>query len=241
MDLTWAAGGALAGVPLGAALRGVVHRMSVPYGEPDRTTCGHCGRPVGSPPPWLTRWPRTGCRHCGGRLATPLAMELATAAVLAVLLGRFAGRPDVAAFAFLGVLGVVLAAIDLAVRRLPDRLTLPAYPVAVALLAAAAVAGHEPGSLLRALLGGAALTGAYLLLALLRPGQLGTGDIKLAGLVGIALAWLGWPVLLTGALLGFVLLAVAGLALLAARRITLGGDLPFGPFMLAGALAAAVL
>jgi leader peptidase (prepilin peptidase)/N-methyltransferase len=165
-------------------------------------------------------------------------LELTTAAVLALLLGRFGGQPDMVAFCYLGALGVSLAAIDIAVQRLPDALTLPAYPVLAILLAVAALADHRVDALVRALAGGAVLAAAYLVLALLRPGQLGGGDIKLAGLAGLALGWLGWPVLVTGAALGFVLSAVVSLGLLAARRITLRSQICFGPFLLGGALLA---
>ena len=78
----------------------------------------------------------------------------------------------------------------------------------------------------------------YLLLGLARPGQLGGGDIKLAGLVGLVLGWVGWPALLSGAVLGFVLSAVASLVLLAARRVTMRSAISFGPFLLGGALLA---
>ena len=91
---------------------------------------------------------------------------------------------------------------------------------------------------MRAVLGGLVLSSSYLLLALLRPGQLGGGDIKLAGLAGLALGWLGWATLLVGAALGFVLSAAVSLVLLAARRITLRSEISFGPFMLGGALLA---
>lgn len=168
----------------------------------------------------------------------PAALELATAAVLALLLGRFAGQPDVVAFGFLGAVGVALAAVDLSVRRLPDRMTLPAFPALIMALAAAAVIGHDGRALARALLGGVALALGYLLLALARPGHLGGGDIKLAGLAGLTLGWLGWGTLLTGACLGFLLSAVVSVALLATRRITLRSMICFGPFLLGGALLA---
>jgi leader peptidase (prepilin peptidase)/N-methyltransferase len=142
------------------------------------------------------------------------------------------------AFGFFGVLGVALAAIDIAVQRLPDLLTLPAYPILITLLGGAAIAGHDFAALLRALLGGLALAGAYLVLALVRPGQIGGGDIKLAGVAGLALGWLGWPILIAGAALAFVLSAVVSLALLAARRVTLHSAICFGPFLLGGALLA---
>ncbi len=231
MDVLWAAGGAVIGLPAGTTLRSPVFRLSVPSGEPDRTTCAECAAPL---PGWL----KIGCGHCGSNLGPPLVLELATAAVLALLLGRFGGQPDMLAFGFLGVLGVALAAIDVAVQRLPDRLTLPALPALMILLAGAAVVGHDGHPLARALLGGLALAASYLLLALLRPGQLGGGDIKLAALAGLTLGWLGWGTLVTGACLGFLLSTVVSLALLATRRIALHSVICFGPFLLGGALLA---
>jgi len=227
----WAAAGAVAGLVLGTALRSLVFRLSVPSGAPDRSSCPRCAAP-------LPRWLAVRCAYCRDSIGTPMALELTTGAVLALLLGRFSAQPDIAALAFLGTLGVALAAIDIAVQRLPDRLTLPAFPVLIALLAAAAVAGHDGGALVRALLGGAVMAAAYLLLALARPGQLGGGDIKLAGLAGLTLGWLGWPTLIIGTGLGFLLSAVVSLALLAGRRITLRSSISFGPFLLGGALLA---
>lgn len=153
-----------------------------------------------------------------------------------MLAGRFGGQPLTLALGFLGALGVALAAIDISVQQLPDRLTLPAYPVLIGLLCVAALAGHDLGALWRALLGGLALAAGYLLLGLARPGQLGGGDVKLARLAGLVLGWLGWRAVLGGAALGFVLAGLAGLILLAAHRVTVRGVISFGPFLLGGAL-----
>ncbi len=229
MNLVWAAVGGAAGLVAGGLLRGTVFRLSVPAGAPDRAACPGCDAR-------LHRWPALRCPGCRRTLGSPAVLELATAAVLALLAGRFGGQPLTLALGFLGALGVALAAIDLSVQRLPDRLTLPAYPVLIALLAVAAVTGHDLAALGRALLGGLVLAAGYLLLGLVRPGQLGGGDVKLAGLAGLVLGWLGWPAVLLGAALGFVLAALASLALLAARRITLRGAISFGPFLLGGAL-----
>jgi leader peptidase (prepilin peptidase)/N-methyltransferase len=229
VHLVWAIGGGVVGLVAGAALRGPVYRLSVPAGEPDRAACPRCDAGLG-------RWPGMRCPGCRHVLGAPAVLELTTAAVLALLAGRFGGQPFTLALGFLGALGVALAAIDLSIQRLPDRLTLPAYPVLIALLAVAALTGHDLGALVRALLGGLAMAAGYLLLGLARPGQLGGGDVKLAGLVGLVLGWLGWPAVLYGAALGFVLAAVASLALLAARRVTLRSAISFGPYLLAGAL-----
>jgi leader peptidase (prepilin peptidase)/N-methyltransferase len=233
MSAVWAAEGLVAGVPAGAMLRSAVFQLSVPSDAPDRTTCPRCASPV-------HRWLVIRCRHCGHHFGTLGALELVTALVLALLFGRFGGQPDLLAFVFLGALGVTLAAIDISVQRLPDRLVLPAYPVVIVLLGIAALIGHDGTALVRALIGGLVLVGVYLVLALLRPGGIGGGDVKLAGLIGLALGWLGWPILIAGAALGFILSAVVSLALIAARRITLHSVMCFGPFMLGGALLAAL-
>jgi leader peptidase (prepilin peptidase) / N-methyltransferase len=229
MNLGWPIAGAVAGLLAGAALRGVVVRLSVPAGQPIRTTCPGCGAPL----PRLTL-PR--CAACRAPLGSFPLLELACAVAVAVLAWRFAGTPEVVAFCAFGALGVGLAAIDLKVQRLPDALTLPAYPALLALLAAAALIGHDAWPLARAGLGCLALGGTYLLLGVIRPGGIGGGDIKLAGLAGLALGWLGWRELVSGAALGFVLAAVAGLALLAARRVTLRSYISFGPFLIGGAV-----
>jgi leader peptidase (prepilin peptidase)/N-methyltransferase len=231
MNLAWAVAGGLLGALAGAALRGPVFRLSVPSGEPERTACPRCG--TGPAASVAIR-----CRKCGRVFGPPWVFEVVTAVVLALLCARFADSAAVLAFGFLGVLSVALSGIDIAVHRLPDKLTLPAYPVLILLLGIAAAAGHSGAALLRALLGGVALTCAYFLLAVLRPGQLGAGDVKLAGLTGLALGWLGWPVLILGAALAFVLSALVSLGLLAARRISLRDSICFGPFMLGGAIVA---
>ena len=234
MNLAWAAVGGAAGLVAGFLLRGVVFRLSVPAGAPDQLTCPGCDTHL---PRWpALRRPALRCGHCGRALGTPAVLELATAAVLALLAGRFGGQPVTLALGFLGAVGVALAAIDIRVQRLPDRLTLPAYPVLIALLVIAALARHDLAALGRALLGGLALAGGYLLLGLARPGQLGGGDIKLAGLAGLVLGWLSWWAVLAGATVGFLLGGLASLVLLAARRVTLRGSISFGPYLLAGAL-----
>lgn len=227
MNLTWTVAGGVLGFAAGMGLRATVFRLSVAVGE--RTACPRCGTPISA---------RARCTGCRSWYGVPLVLELVTATVLALLLSRFAGLPDAAAFAFIGAVGVALAAVDLAVQRLPDRLTLPLYPGLLALFGLAALINGQPAQLLRALLGGVVLGLGYVVLGLLSRGQLGGGDIKLAGGLGIALGWLGWSTLFVGAALGFVLMGVVSVVLLVARRVTLQHALSFGPFMLGGALVA---
>ncbi len=231
MSLAWAATGAVAALPAATVLRGRVYRLSVPSGACEQAACLACAAP-------LPARPALRCVACGTWFGVPAGIELTAAAITGLLFARFGTGPDLAAFAYVGVLAVALAQIDAAVQRLPDSLTLPAYPALILLLGLAAVASHDGAPLLRALAGGLALGTGYLLLGLASGGQLGGGDIKLAGLAGIALGWLGWRTLVMGATLGFVLAAGTGLVLLAAGRISRQGMISFGPFMLGGALLA---
>jgi leader peptidase (prepilin peptidase)/N-methyltransferase len=179
------------------------------------------------------------CRWCGSSISARYpAVELATAAVFVVLALRFGADAALPAFLYLGAIGVALWMIDIDVRRLPDQIVLPSYPVGVALLGGAAAVTGSWGDLVRALIGMVVLYAFYFLLAFIYPAGMGFGDVKLAGVLGLYLAWLGWSELVVGAFLGFLLGGVVGLALMLTRRAGRKSRLPFGPYMLAGAFLA---
>jgi leader peptidase (prepilin peptidase) / N-methyltransferase len=194
--------------------------------------------------PWLARVSvRLAARDESARagLARTVVVSVLLAAVLAgaVLLAGL--RPATVALAWAGAAGIVLGAVDLAVHRLPDRVVFPAAAaVAAALLADAAVLGTWP-DLLRAGAAGAAAGGGALLAALLAPAGLGLGDVKLLGLLGLVLGWVGWGALLAGVLLGLVVGAAGALALVATRRAGWRTAVPFGPPLIAGAVLALAL
>ena len=145
---------------------------------------------------------------------------------------------ELAALAWLALIAVPLAFIDIAVHRLPDLLTVTAFAGTLALLTAAALTAHQPGHLVRAAIGAAALACFYLVLWLIRPGEMGLGDARLAASIGLVLGWTSWQALLVGTFAGFALAAVYGGVLLAMHRATRTSQLPLGPFILLGALAA---
>ena len=174
----------------------------------------------------------------------PVRIVVLTVALGVLLAGAAAltgWRPATAAVAWAAGAAVVLGAVDLASHRLPDRVTYPAYAVcAAALLVDAVVLGTWP-DLLRGLLAGAAAFGVAAAAAAISPAGLGFGDVKLLGLLGLVLGWVGWGVLLTGVFLGLLTGAVVSLALLAARRVGWRTALPFGPPLLVGAVLALAL
>ncbi|SEF50666.1 leader peptidase (prepilin peptidase) / N-methyltransferase [Thermomonospora echinospora] len=192
--------------------------------------------------------PGPGAQAPGGRERfAPVARRPALTAALAVavvtLLGwRFGPRPELAAFVYFGVVAVLLAVIDAAIKRLPDPLTLPSYPVGAALLGAAAPFTEDGGArYLHALIGMAALWLLYAVQWFLVPGQLGFGDVKLAGVLGLYLGWLGPAAAVAGVLAIHVSSALYALALLLTGRAGPRTQIPFGPFMIAGTLFAVTL
>lgn len=113
----------------------------------------------------------------------------------------------------LGVVAVPLALADLRHLRLPDTVTLPAYPLFGAAIGAAALGGGGPSPALRAAVGALLFGGSHALVGRLAPGSLGAGDVKLSGSLGMVLGAAGRPHLAVAAGLA----AVFSLALAAAR------------------------
>ena len=208
---------AAAGAVLGPFLAGLTLR--VPADEPLLTAGAWRGCPAGA-------------RRVG--VVTVLA-----AAVLGAVGAATGAEPELAAYLWLAAVGLTLAVIDLECLRLPDRLTLPSYPIGVALLAAAST--DDWGALRRALLASVVVGAGAFLLALAVPGGgLGLGDVKLLGLLGLFLGWLGWGEVAVGIAAGFAIGAVAAIVLLALRRAGLRDHMAFGQWLIAGALVAVV-
>jgi len=183
-----------------------------------------------------------GCRRVIGKRYR--AVELVTALLFVAVTAELAADHRLAlapALLYFTALGVALSAIDLEVHRLPNALVLPSYPVLAGLLALGAGLAHDPALLVRAAIGAAGLGVAYFAIAFAWPGGMGFGDVKFAGLVGAVLGALSYRVLVVGAAAAFLLGAVVGLVLLAARRGSRRTAVPFGPFMVAGSLVALFL
>lgn len=233
----------LFGLVIGSFLNVVIWR--VPRGESvvrPASRCPACGnevRPRDNVPVLSWVLLRGRCRDCGEPISRryPL-VEVVTGIVFMVMAARFGWDPALPGFLYLGAVGVALWMIDLDVKRLPNAIVLPSYAVSGVLLAVAAIATGEGDALLRAGLGMAALYSFYFALAFAYPAGMGFGDVKLAGVLGLYLGWLGWAELAAGAFLGFLFGGVVGVLLMLARRAGRKSQLPFGPFMLSGALVA---
>ena len=172
---------------------------------------------------WVSWWP-------------VLALAVLWPAV-AVTVGARYGGEAVPAYLLLGWVSVVLVWIDADVHRLPNGLTYPAYPALAVLLAAASVARGD-GRWVGALVGMIALLVVFTLLFILSRGQLGLGDVKWSGVIGLALGWLGFDAVVTGTMATFLTGGVWALVLLVSRRATGATMLAYGPAMCVGAFIA---
>ena len=224
---------ALLGGALGAVLPVPVYRLSVPYGQPPRAACEHCGAP-------LRWWGRRCADHLGPQWWVMGVVTAIGAGVLAASLPGPAALRIVVAVG-LATLGATLGAVDVACHRLPTLIVLPSTVVGVVALIAVSAGTHDWGTLGRAALGAVAMGAAYLGLYLIPGGNLGFGDVQLAVLLGLLLGALGWPEVVWGALLPWLVNAPVVLVLLLLGRVGRKSRVPFGPSMLAGAVLAVAL
>ncbi|WP_263055022.1 prepilin peptidase [Curtobacterium sp. RIT-PI-V] len=247
-----AAFGAVFGLAVGSFLNVVVHR--VPAGMSvvaPASACPKCGRAIrGFDNVPLVSWLvlRGRCRDCAEPISVRYpVVEASTAVLFVAVIVRFlprAGAPGaviagqtvlLVALLFVMAVSVALALIDIDTHTLPNRIVLPMYPVLVVLLAASSVLTGDWAAMLRGLLGLVILGGVYLVLAIAAPRGMGFGDVKLAGALGLLLAYLGWGPLAVGAFGAFLLGGTFGIVLLLTRRAGRSTGIPFGPWMLLGA------
>lgn len=134
----------------------------------------------------------------------------------------------------LGVVSIVLSVIDVREHRLPNKIVIPALAGSALALGVETAHTGDTGRLMIALLGAALLFTGYLGVALVLPGTMGFGDVKLAALLGLFLGWHGWNAFLLGAGAPFVLGGVWAAFLLASRRANRRTAVPFGPWMILG-------
>lgn len=245
MDLLLPLACLVLGLLIGSFLNVVIWR--VPRGESivsPPSACPQCGHEIR----WYDNIPvlswlllRGRCRDCGAAISAryPL-VELGTGLLFALMAVAIGWSWELPAFLYLAAISVALGLIDIDVKRLPNVIVLPSYFVAGGLLLLPARLNPAWGDYLNAWLGAGVLFGFYFLLALIYPSGMGFGDVKLAGVLGLYLGWLGWGPLIIGGFLGFLIGGLFGMALMLLGRAKSRTPIPFGPFMLAGALLAVV-
>jgi len=243
----------LLGLAIGSFLNVVVYRVPAGRSLTPDSACPKCGiaiRKRDNIPmlSWLML--RGKCRGCAQPISAryPL-VEAGTALAFILVSARFgpavidatttpdavAGAIELVAFLVLTAVSISLALIDLDTKRLPNVIVLPSLLAGILLLGIAALVRGDLTALAGAGIGGAGLFLLYLALAVFSRGGMGMGDVKLAAVLGLYLGFLGWGNLLVGAFAAFLFGGVFGLALMVVRRAGRKSQIPFGPWMIAGA------
>ncbi|MGH2706203.1 MAG: prepilin peptidase [Actinomycetota bacterium] len=209
------------------------------------SACPRCTRPI----TWYDNLPlfsylflRGRCRHCGERISGryPL-VEAAVGALWVLLFLRIGWQAELPAFLAFGTVLVILSAIDLEHRRLPNRVLGPAAVLGLVLLVGAGGLSGDWFRMLQSLLGAAAYGVPMFLIALAVPAGMGGGDVKFAPYLGLHLGWFGLSTVFVGAFLAFLLGGISGIVLILLKRKGRKDALPFGPFMALGALTAVLV
>ncbi len=228
------------GTIFGSFLTVCVHR--VPKGQSvvaPRSACPHCGRQIywyDNVPIFSFLWLRGRCRACHTRipLRYPI-IELANGVGYLLVVWRFGFTWPTIVYAGLVSVFLVVSWIDWDHKIIPDAITLPGIVVGF-LCATLLLPTGWINSLVGILVGG----GLLLVLAWVSPflfGKegMGGGDIKFLAMVG---AFLGWQQALLTLMVGSVVGAVVGIALLATKVLQRGQYIPFGPYLALGGLIA---
>lgn len=190
------------------------------------------------------------------RLATRyLVIDVLVAGLWALAGARFGIEPAVVPVLILVAGLVAMAAVDLWVMRIPNRFVYGTHAVLIPAIVVVSIVDGVPGAIAGAAVGGVAFFGFLLLFHLVSPRRMGFGDVRLAGVMGLVLGWLGWlddhtdelttnldglwfavPLawVIWGALLGSLLGTLAGVASLIGRRRN--RPFPFGPALASGTL-----
>ena len=169
---------------------------------------------------------------------TPGWIPVLTGGLFAAMAARFEGDAALPAFLVLAAGLVALAVIDVRLFLLPNHVLYPALVAVSSLLLVAAAVDDRWSDARGAAIGGVAGFLAMLVIHLVNPAGLGFGDVRLSGLLGAALGWLSLGRVVLGLFLGFLAAALAGVVLIALGRKGGKDSLPFGPFLILGALVA---
>ncbi|GAA1948796.1 prepilin peptidase [Microbacterium deminutum] len=253
--------GGLLGMIVGSFLNVVAYRVPVGVSLLRESRCPHCDAPVR---PWqnipVVSWLalRGTCASCGTGISVryPIVEALTGVAFAGVtwwvlivasmgsapLRDGSSARTDqwslavlISAYLYFAAISIVLTLLDLDTHRLPNAIVLPSYLVGGILLTLASLLSGDWAALVRGGVGMVALYTFYFIVRLIRPGGMGGGDVKLSGVVGLYLGYLGWAALVVGAFAAFLWGGIFGIALIALRQAGRKTAIPFGPWILAGA------
>ncbi len=199
--------------------------------------CSSCGQKlkIGDLVPLFSYlWLRGHCRYCGARIPLRLPLvEVGTALLFALLCWNYGLGPQLPMALIYACIFLVVLVIDLEHGLILDIVVYPAMVLAFIFSFFWPELGWPGLGVLSALLGGAIGFALLLVPYLISRGGMGGGDVKLAGLIGLAI---GFPYVLIALLMAIIAAGVLAIALIVSRRRTRKQTIPFGPFLAAAAM-----
>lgn len=216
------------GTAIGSFCNVVIYRLHV--GDSPlrgRSYCPHCTHQLSSSdlvPLFSYLFLRGRCRYCKGRISAQYPLvELSSALAAMALVIHF----GVGLTALLGIILsaflIIIFVYDLRHQLILDRVSVPAMVVAFLF------SWSLGRPLLSVLLGGILGAGFFLLQYLASRGKwIGGGDIRLGGVLGLAL---GWPLIAVNLVLAYLSGALIAVALIVFRRRSWSSMVPFGTFL----------
>jgi len=232
---------ALLGLIIGSFLNAVIYRLSQSESvAKGRSYCPHCKHQLS----WLDLFPVVSfimlagkCRYCQKTISWQYpAVEVVTAVVFALLVSQFWFPYWLYAVALLAVASalIVIFVYDFYYYLIPDKVLFPAAAVMFSYRLFAWLANWD--SLTNYLVAALVAAGFFLAIFLVSRGRwIGFGDVKLAILLGLML---GWPNIIVGLWLSFLLGAVVGVAAMVASKKGMKSEMPFAPFLILGTFLA---
>jgi leader peptidase (prepilin peptidase)/N-methyltransferase len=219
----------------------LVSRIPVKESISGRSKCPSCGNQIANRDnlPILGYLILKGkCRNCH-RVISPryLVLEILTAISVFLPFLAFDRWFLILSWEVFIVLGIALAAIDLEHHRLPDVLTSSLYLFGLILISLDAVMSHWVHQLHNAFIASIVLGAFYWIVNLLSKGGMGMGDVKLATSIGLFTGYTSALAVYVASMTGFALGSLVGVSLVLAKKATRKSAVPFGPFMLVGAVA----
>jgi leader peptidase (prepilin peptidase) / N-methyltransferase len=229
------------GLIFGSFATAVAYRVPRKESLGGRSRCPECGAMISAAeniPLFSYLALRGRCRQCGARIhwRYPL-IELFSAILFVAAVLRFDPTFRAVVYAALFWVLLVLTAVDLEHKLLPNRIIYPAFVAGWVFLTALALVEGTPRALIDAAIGALIFGGFFFLVAFIYPAGMGMGDTKFGFVLGTFLGYLGgFGLVLLGMFVSFLVGGIVGIAVMV---ITGGGrkmQIPFGPFMAVGTI-----
>ena len=233
----------LLGLTIGSFLNVCIDRLPVkkslisPPSHCD--SCQHRLSPIDLIPVLSYLWLRGRCRYCGARIPLrPLLVEVLTGLLFALFLWRLDLSAEFAVTVFYCCIFIVIIFIDLEHRLILNVIT---YPAAIAALIISIFYPQLEGlidgvpGVINHIIGGAFGFILFFAIAVIKPGGMGWGDVKLAGLIGLVI---GMPLVIVSLFLGIVAGGMVVVALLLFKIRQRKEAVPYAPFLGSGLIVA---